>query len=187
MAAFPTPIHPTIVLIGLRGAGKSTVARYLARHLGLSPVDLDDRTPRHAGEATVAGVFANQGETAFRAAESRALFEALAEPDIVLALGGGTPTAPGAADLLRDAQAHDRAAVVYLRAPASDLAARLASADNAHRPALSELSPSAEIATLYARRDPLYTALARVVIEVAMLPPEQVARRVLLALGRDPR
>ncbi|MBY0262467.1 MAG: hypothetical protein K2Q20_08995, partial [Phycisphaerales bacterium] len=90
----PTP--PTIVLIGLRGSGKSTLARLLAKRLGLIPVDLDDRTPGFAGQPTVAAVFANLGEPAFREAEARALRQALAEPGIVLALGGGTPTAPGA-------------------------------------------------------------------------------------------
>lgn len=186
MARTDPPTAPTIVLIGLRGSGKSTLARLLARRLGLTPVDLDDRTPGFAGQPTVAAVFATLGEPAFREAEARALRQALAEPGIVLALGGGTPTAPGAADLLREAQSRGQADIVYLRAAPADLAARLAAADNAHRPALTALDPAAELAALFAARDPLYSSLARVVIEVAPLTPEAAADRALAALGRQP-
>lgn len=185
MARTDLPTPPTIVLVGLRGSGKSTIARLLAKRLGLISVDLDDRTPGFAGQPTVAAVFANLGEPAFRQAEARALRQALAEPGIVLALGGGTPTAPGAADLLRDAQSRNEADIVYLRAAPEVLAARLLAADNAHRPALTALDHAAEIAAIFAARDPLYSSLARVIIEVGPLAPDLAADRVMAALGRS--
>lgn len=177
--------QPTIVLIGLRGAGKTTVARVLATRLGLTAVDLDDRTPKYAGEASVADVFSRKGEPAFREAETRALADALSEPGIVLALGGGTPTAPGAADLLTAARVAGRAWIAYLRADAPTLAARLRSADNAHRPSLTGAGVVEEVAALLAARDSLYREVADAVIEVGGLTPEQAAERVLaLTPGR---
>src|SRR5215831_318416 len=104
-----------IVLIGLRGSGKTTIGRALGAALALPFVDLDELTAKAMGARTVGEAFRSGGQAAFRAAEARALREALLKRDQVLALGGGTPTAPGAADAMCAAQ-RGGARLIYLRA-----------------------------------------------------------------------
>ncbi|MCC6677071.1 MAG: AAA family ATPase [Phycisphaerales bacterium] len=154
-----------LLLIGLRGSGKSTIGRKLARRLARDFVDLDDLTPGEAGEATVTDVFTKQGEPAFRAAEARALAQALSRDRQVIALGGGTPTAPGAAELLRKARADGRARLIYLRASAATLRMHLKDSHNAHRPSLTGRNILDEIDDLLAQRDGPYRAIADVIIE----------------------
>jgi shikimate kinase len=110
----------------------------------------------------------------FREAETRALAQALDEKVGIISLGGGSPTAPGAAALLEAAaKAGDR--IVYLHAPPRELSARLLADEINNRPSLSELAPVQEVQALYEQRDPLYRALATRVIQIAGRPPEQVA------------
>ncbi|QKK09395.1 MAG: hypothetical protein HND58_15335 [Planctomycetota bacterium] len=102
--------HP-LLLIGLRGSGKSTLGRLVAERLvadGLVAAfsDLDDAVLARLGHATVAEAWNTLGEPAFRTAETACLRERVpaalddGTPQVVVALGGGTPTAPGAAELL---------------------------------------------------------------------------------------
>ncbi|MCB9844882.1 MAG: AAA family ATPase [Phycisphaeraceae bacterium] len=153
-----------ILLIGLRGSGKSTRGRALAARLSRAFVDLDEVTPREMGCATVREAFA-RGEAAFREAEVRALRRVLESDGQVVALGGGTPTAPGAADLIRAERRAGRARVVYLRADAAELRRRLEREDNAQRPSLTGRGVLEEIEEVFARRDPLYRDLADGVVE----------------------
>jgi shikimate kinase len=154
-------LHAHVILIGLRGSGKTTIGRLLARDLRTSFVDLDDRTPAVLGAASVADAWAAHGEPAFRDAETTALATVLAEPPGVLALGGGTPTAPGAADLLR-AACERGATILYLRGTPAALAARLARSHNSHRPSLTGHAANSieEITKVFDARDPLYRTLA---------------------------
>jgi shikimate kinase len=156
-----------LILIGLRGSGKSTLARELAARLSCAWVDLDDVTPRELGCATVAEAWSTRGEPAFRAAEAAALATVLSGGGArVIALGGGTPTAPGTAELLRAEQSAGRARVVYLRASAAALRERLRGAMGANRPSLTGGDPLAEIDEVFARRDEPYRRIADRVIEV---------------------
>jgi shikimate kinase len=158
-------VSAPIVLMGLRGSGKSTLGRALAAALGRPFIDLDDRTAAALGLATPGEALRAHGEAFFRQAEAGALHAALAEPGVVLALGGGTPTAPGAADMLRAHAAAGGHRLLYLRAEPATLAARLAQ-DGPDRPALLGEDPIAEIATLFERRDPLYRSLAGSVLHL---------------------
>lgn len=81
----------SIYLVGFMGSGKSTVGRRLAEQLGWPFVDLDDDIERAAGR-TIADIFSNDGEQAFRDAEHAALRARVAGPDAVVALGGGAFT-----------------------------------------------------------------------------------------------
>jgi shikimate kinase len=158
-----------LVLMGLRGSGKSTVGRLLGERLGRPFVDLDDVTAAELGAPTAGIAFASRGEAAFRAAEFAALDKTLRTRGRVIALGGGTPTAPGAEALLRAERDAGRAVIVYLRASAAELRARLERTDHAARPSLTGKGLLDEIGDVLARRDPLYRSLASGVVEVGTM------------------
>lgn len=155
-----------LVLIGLRASGKSTLGRALAQRQGVAFCDLDDATAALMGAPSVRAAWDAQGEPAFRAAETRALAAALGRPgQTIIALGGGTPTAPGAAELLERAVRERVVVIAYLSAPASVLRERLTQTDAlANRPSLTGRSALDEIDDVLARRDPLYTRLATRII-----------------------
>jgi shikimate kinase len=171
-----------VVLLGLRASGKSSLASILAARLGMPAVDLDDRTRILADRATVRDAFAALGEARFRELETHALRDALAEPPCVLALGGGTPTAPGATDLLQAARAAGHTLLVFLDPPLETLARRL-SADAGDRPSLTGRGVVEEIAEIAARRRGHYAALADLVLRED-LAPEALADRIEEALRR---
>jgi len=179
-----------IVLMGLRGSGKSSVGRALAARLGMPWTDLDDCSPALLGCDSVRQAWDTHGEEAFRRAETAALSQALAPPaSIVLSLGGGTPTAPGAADLLRNASQSRAACVIYIRLTPAMLLSRLSSADLANRPSLTGAGTLNEIESVWLARDPLYSSLAGITIEppadatverVSQIIEEALASRGLL-------
>lgn len=172
-----------IVLIGLRGSGKSTVAGLVGARLDRSMVDLDRAVLGEMKCATVSEAWSERGEAAFRAMETRLLRRTLEEADgqAVIALGGGTPTAPGAADVIRAAQAAGRAVVVYLAAGAEVLASRLPEHDP-DRPSLTGAGPREEMARVLAERDGFYRDLADHIVD-ATGEAEGVAVAVCAALG----
>ena len=156
--------------MGLRGSGKSTLGRAVAARAGLEFVDMDAVTTGLLGEDTLPELWAKLGEPAFRAAEAEALGEQLAvlsRAKRVLALGGGTPTAPGAERMLNDAVGERRIELVYLRGEPELLRGRLASTDTAERPTLTGAGTLAEIERVFAARDGLYRRLASLVIPLA--------------------
>lgn len=161
------PPPPTIALIGLRASGKTSAGHQLAQRLGREFVDLDQVTPRYLSAETVAAAWNRHGQAAFRRAELRALVESLARDGIVLALGGGTPTAPGAADLILAERDAGRLRVVYLAAPAATLRERLRHGGVSERPSLTGADPISEIDSVLADRDPLYRQLAGDVLDTS--------------------
>ncbi len=169
--------NPPIVLMGLRASGKTTIGRLVAEQLGLGFVDLDDRTADRLDTPDPAEAIRTLGLDAFRDAETDALRDALLEGPLVIALGGGTPTAPGAVDLLR---AHTDAggALIYLHAGPSVLRARLTRTDTDTRPSLTGAGTVEEVDEVYLRRDPLYRDLCTRIIETKDQSPHQVARLI---------
>lgn len=166
-----------VILIGLRGSGKTTVGRVLASRTGRQAVDLDTLTPGILGAETVAEAWATHGEPAFRAAEVTSLRAALTtDSPAILSLGGGTPTAPGAVDLLNHARSTG-AHVIYLHASPTELSARLLASDNSHRPSLTGRPSTSieEVTQIYEVRDELYRSLANLVVEVDGRSTQQVA------------
>ncbi len=161
--------EPNLLLIGLRGSGKSTIARALALREHRAFFDLDEITPTMLGCTSVEEVWNAHGEAAFREAETRALTQTLAtNSGAVIALGGGAPTAPGAAELIARETRNGRARVAYLRCEPAVLARRLRSIPGGpgpSRPSLTGADPIDEIATIYAQRDPLYQSLATRTLE----------------------
>jgi shikimate kinase len=153
-----------VILIGLRGSGKTTIGRALAERLGVQLCDLDDVTVRALGASSVPEAFRARGEKGFRDAEVKSLAEALSARSGVLALGGGTPMAPGALELIRAAQGAG-ARVVYLRGTAATLRARL-EGKTENRPSLTGADPLIEIDAVRAKRDPVYLQVADDVVNV---------------------
>ncbi|MFN5928799.1 MAG: shikimate kinase, partial [Roseiflexaceae bacterium] len=108
-----------IVLVGLSGAGKSTVGRYLALKLNYPLCDTDAIIESEAGQAASA-IFAARGETAFRALESEVLQRVMAAPPVVVATGGGIVTVAENRTLIK---AH--AFVVWLDATTNAIVTRI--------------------------------------------------------------
>ena len=168
----------TLVLMGLRGAGKSTVGRNIAERTGRPLIDLDSRTACLLGGANVREVWNRCGEAAFREAEARALADALQTTGAIISLGGGTPTAPGAAELLRRERDSGRCEVVYLYASAAALRERLRHSDTTDRPSLTGADPLDEIDAVLAQRDGLYRALASRIVVTDGRTPDEVAAEI---------
>ena len=167
-----------LALVGMMGAGKSTVGVLTAGRLGWRFVDLDEEVCAHTG-SSVAELFASRGEPEFRGLEAACLAEALAGgDDVVVAVGGGAVLDPGNRQLLRD-----KATVAWLRATPPTLATRVG--DDVARPLLqSGDGPEAVLSTLNAERRPLYEEVADLVVDVDDLSPAQVVDRLCAALAR---
>jgi len=150
-------VEKPIALIGLRGAGKSTLGAKLAASLSLPFVELDREVEKEAG-APLAEVFAMYGQDAFRRFERRALERVLAEqPRAVIAAGGSLVTDPGTYELLLE-----RCRCVWLKATAQEHMARvLAQGDT--RPFKGRSAALDEIRKLLADRDRLYGRASAVI------------------------
>jgi shikimate kinase len=162
-----------IVLVGFMGAGKSTVGRLVARRLAYAFEDMDNRIEARAGR-TIAAIFRDDGEAAFRALEREEAGTLSTLPRRVVAAGGGAFAQPETRALLQQ-----RAVTVWLRCDLQTALARLP-ADGGARP----LAANRDIMrALLAEREASYR-MADVVVE-AIGAPEQVAERVVaLVRGR---
>jgi shikimate kinase len=162
-----------LVLIGLMGAGKSTVGARCATALDRPFVDTDRLVEVHAG-MTVAEIFETQGEPAFRALERTVVGDVAASPaPLVIACGGGVALDPDNRRVLRD-----HGVVVWLRADAQELAQRVGS--GAGRPLLQETGgPVGTLERLAVLRAPAYEATAHVVVDTDGLAVDRVTDRVL--------
>jgi shikimate kinase len=166
----------TIWLVGMMGAGKSAVGPRLAARLALPFHDTDAEIAREA-DASVAEVFAREGEAGFRAREQK-LIGTLLGRRAVVALGGGALTVPGTLEKLEA-----RGRLVYLRARPETLLARVGEA--AERPLLRGLDAGgrrARLGELLARRERDY-ARAGLVVDVDDADVAAVVERVAARLA----
>jgi shikimate kinase len=164
-----------LVLIGYRGAGKSSVARELAPRLGWEWVDADVEVERQAGRS-IAAIFAEVGEASFRQLESQVLAELLRRQRIVLAAGGGAVLRAENRELLAAA-----GKVVWLKAEAATIFRRVTADDTtaARRPNLTPRGGEQEIVELLAQRMPLYRQCANLEIETEGKTPAELADEIL--------
>jgi shikimate kinase len=165
-----------LVLVGLMGAGKSSVGRTCAARLDRPFVDVDEAVETVAGRS-VAEIFATDGEAAFRALERATLADVCASPQpLVIACGGG---AMGDAENRRRVRA--AGCVVWLTADPATLAARVgAGAEQAQRPLLAGGDPPvATLERLAALRTPAYEAVAHATVDTTGRPVDEVADLVL--------
>jgi shikimate kinase len=146
-----------IFLVGLMGAGKTTVGRQLARRLGKQFYDTDHEIEHRTG-VRVAVIFEIEGEPGFRAREAQVLEALTALDDVVLATGGGAVLDPANRARLRD-----RGFVIYLHAQPRDLHHR--TRHDKSRPLLADADPLARLEELHRVRDPLYREVADLVVE----------------------
>ncbi len=159
-----------VVLIGLPGAGKTTVGRLVAERLHAGFVDIDTILIRKEGKP-IAMIFAEKGEPVFREMERKEVDAALANQPAVIAPGGGWAAQPGALDAARS-----RGYVVYLKARAEVAAGR--AADSGTRPVLMGDDPVARMRELFTTRDPFYARADATVLTEAK-PAEKVAEEVV--------
>ncbi|MGH9370018.1 MAG: shikimate kinase [Vicinamibacterales bacterium] len=165
------PARPVIALLGLRGAGKTTVGRRLAKRLRVPFVELDRRV-EEAAELTLAELFSLHGEEYYRRLERDVLERLLRElRPLVLATGGGLVTSPDTYALLRR-----RAMTVWLRAQPEDHWNRVVQQGD-RRPMADHPQAMAELRGLLSARAPLYAA-ADHTIETSGVPVGRVAEVV---------
>ncbi len=160
-----------LVLLGLRGAGKSTVGRAVARRLGRPCLDLDEEVRRATGRSP-ADWIRDEGEGAFREVEAAALARHAARRGLVIAAGGGVTERPSSVRLLRS-----ETWPVWLDLPAEAAAARVRASGEVRPRLAGTASEEEEARLLLARRAPAWTTLARARVD-ATRPVPDVARRI---------
>ena len=172
----------SIVLIGYRGSGKTTLGKLLARQLGRLFVDSDEQIIARAGR-DIARIFATIGEPGFRDLESQVIADLARHEDHVIALGGGAL----GREQNRTALAARKHELVYLRCEAVELHRRIVAdvATAQSRPPLTALGGSLdEIRLLLAQREAIWRTALTHEIDVTHKTPEQAAAeiRTLLAI-----
>ncbi len=171
------PETKVVALMGLRGAGKTSIGRKLARRLRAPFVELDRRVEEAAG-LSLGEIFALHGEDYFRRLEREALERLLAEAQpLVLATGGGLVTSPETWELLRR-----KAFTVWLRASPADHWNRVLQQGD-RRPMADHPEAMAELRRLLAAREPLYAQSAHV-IDTSRLDIEAAVAALEAALLR---
>ncbi|SCX45011.1 shikimate kinase [Nitrosospira sp. Nsp1] len=146
-----------IFLVGMMGAGKTTVGRLLANFLEKKFYDSDREIQKRTG-VSIPLIFEIEGEAGFRKRETEMLSELVKTGNIVLATGGGAVLSAENREMLKRS-----GTVIYLRATIDDLWRRTRHDKN--RPLLQTQDPRTKLTELYAQRDPLYRETAHIIVE----------------------
>lgn len=163
----------TIVLVGMMGAGKTSVGRRLATALGVAFRDADAEIETAAG-CSISEIFERFGEPAFRAGERKVISRLLREAPHVLATGGGAFMDPETRGHIQDT-----AISVWLRANVDLLLERVKRKDN--RPLLRNTDSRTALVRLIGEREPVY-AQADIIVESDDGPHDTVVKRIISAL-----
>ncbi len=174
MAARASRIDRSIAIVGMMGAGKSTVGRRLAKRLSLPFADADDEIEKSCGY-TVAEIFDRFGESTFREGERRVIARLAEGPPRVIATGGGAFAEEATRRLILE-----RCITIWLDADVETLLGRLGRLG--HRPLLKGRDPAEAIAELAAKRTPLY-AEAHIRIPTGTAPHAAIVDSICREIG----
>jgi len=164
----------TIVLVGVPGAGKTTVGKLLAKNLGINFFDSDQVIESRAGKS-VSDIFTQDGEPAFRKLEHDVIVELLDSNNVVLALGGGSLGNDETRAKVKDAT------TVWLVAGLAQAVDRVGM--NRNRPLLLG-NVRGQLADLMAAREPFYKEVAAIAVDTSKLIPSEVVTEIVSELGK---
>ena len=164
----------TIVLVGVPGAGKTTVGKLLAKNLGMNFFDSDQVIESRAGKS-VSDIFTQDGEPAFRKLEHDVIVELLDSNNVVLALGGGSLGNDETRAKVKDAT------TVWLVAGLAQAVDRVGM--NRNRPLLLG-NVRGQLADLMAAREPFYKEVAAIAVDTSKLIPSEVVTEIVSELGK---
>jgi len=162
--------HGNIFLVGLMGAGKTSVGRMLARRLHKEFLDADAEVERVTG-VKIPVIFEIEGESGFREREEKMIEKLTAMSGIVLATGGGAVISAANRQLLKT-----RGHVIYLRAAPEDLWRR--TRRDRSRPLLQTADPLGKLRMLYEQRDPLYREVAHLIVDTGSQSVAHLTSRI---------
>jgi len=165
-----------LYLVGFMGTGKTTVGRAVAHKLGFNLLDSDHEIER-LQKKTIADIFAQDGEPAFRAMEREFILHGHPAERTLIACGGGLVVQPGMLALLKA-----RGVVVCLHASIETILARTARHRN--RPLLDVANPDERVRTLYAQRESIYRQSGTLILTDGR-PLNDIASHVMRAWRRD--
>jgi shikimate kinase len=165
-------IPENIFLVGVMGAGKTTVGRLLAKKLNRKFVDTDVEIEKRCG-VPIPMIFEMEGEAGFRKREAQVIDELTKEKNLVLATGGGAVLLPENRKNLKE-----RGTVFYLRANPHELWLR--TRNDKGRPLLNNNDPKGTLEKLYAIRDPLYRETAHHVIDTGKPSVAQLVNTLMM-------
>jgi shikimate kinase len=169
------PETNNLFLVGLMGAGKTTIGRQLAQALGKQFIDSDHELESRTG-VNIPLIFELEGEQGFRERESSIIDELTQMDNIVLATGGGAVLREDNRRCLRE-----RGTVIYLKADVDRLLERTRKDKN--RPLLQTEDPGAKLQALLAEREPLYLELADLVVDTGLGNIKMVVASILKKLA----
>jgi shikimate kinase len=161
----------SIVLIGMMGAGKSSVGRSLQRQSGLARLDTDEMLAADFG-MSIAQIFEKHGEEKFRDAETEVLRKLAPDRPAIVVTGGGIVLRGQNVEFLKGI-----GTIVWLAADEAILFERAARRD--HRPLLQKEDPRTTFSNLFREREPLYAAAADIRIDTSRLSHDEVAETIL--------
>ena len=166
----------SIVLIGMMGAGKSSVGACLRERTGLALHDTDEIVAANFG-MSIPEIFAEHGQKKFRDAETEALRRTRTERQTIIVTGGGLVLRKENVEILRS-----HAVIVWLDGDEETLFARASCKQN--RPLLRTKNPRKTFSQIYGARRPLYANIADIRVDTSVLTNEEVAVAILAKLGR---
>ncbi len=168
-------MQQNIFLVGLMGAGKTTVGRLLAKRLGLRFVDSDHEIEARTG-ATISWIFEIEGEESFRRREVETIRDLTGRSGVVLATGGGAVIHPDNRKHLKD-----RGTVIYLRASVNNILQR--TMHDKSRPLLQTANRKEKLEELARQRDPLYREVADIIVDTGKPNVHAMVQSILAQLA----
>jgi shikimate kinase len=170
-----------LTLIGYRATGKTTVAKLLAERLGWEWIDADVEIERRAGKS-IARIFAEEGEPAFRDLEAETIADLCQRSELVLAAGGGAPLRPESRQAMRQS-----GTVVWLTASPATIHRRMTgdATTAGRRPNLTAAGGLDEIVELLARREGVYRETGHFEVATEGKSPAQIADEIMARLQHE--